>query len=361
MKFKNMYIINVIHTSTYQFFVYCMKILSFMNIISIQNNLGIPKYKQIIASIESSINKKNLKKGDRLPSVNKVCLAFSLSRDTVLQAYDELKKRGIIYAIPGKGYYIKSVEITIKERVFLLFDELNNFKEDIYISFLRNIGEEVQVDIFFYYFNTKVFKKLINDNNGAYTKYIIMPTDLADAASCINTLPVNEVYILDQTSEALKAYPSVCQNFPKDIYDALVKGKPKLDKYNKLIMIFPGFREPLGMKIGFLNFCNDFLFENEVITEFREREIKVGEVYIIPNDRDLVRVIEKAKRQDLKLGHDFGIISYNETPLKKVVENGITTISTNFEEMGKIMAKMVLSGKKQNIENKSSLIMRNSL
>ncbi|MWB93909.1 GntR family transcriptional regulator [Flavobacterium sp. GA093] len=332
-----------------------------MNIISIQNNLGVPKYKQIIASVEKAIKEKNLKKGDRLPSVNKVCLAFSLSRDTVLLAYDELKKRGIIYAIPGKGYYVKSVEITIKERLFLLFDELNNFKEDIYISFLRNIGDEVQVDIFFYYFNIQVFKKLINDNNGAYTKYIIMPTNLAEAAEYIKTLPVDDVFILDQTNPALLSYPSVYQNFVKDIYDALLKGKSKLNKYQKLIMIFPGFREPLGMKEGFLNFCKDFKYEHEVITEFRDREIQEGEVYIIPNDRDLVRVIEKAKSQHLELGKDFGIISYNETPLKKVVENGITTISTHFEDMGKIMAKMILSGKKEQIENKSSLIMRNSL
>ncbi len=34
-----------------------------------------------------------LKKDEKLPSINKVCLEFSLSRDTVLQAYEELKKR----------------------------------------------------------------------------------------------------------------------------------------------------------------------------------------------------------------------------------------------------------------------------
>jgi DNA-binding GntR family transcriptional regulator len=103
-----------------------------MKIISIQNNLGIPKYKQIILSIEKTIEDGMLKKNEKLPSINKVCLEFSLSRDTVLQAYEELKKRGIIYAIIGKGYYIKSTEIHIKQKIFLLFDELNIFKEDIY-------------------------------------------------------------------------------------------------------------------------------------------------------------------------------------------------------------------------------------
>ncbi|WP_338646567.1 GntR family transcriptional regulator [Flavobacterium sp. KS-LB2] len=332
-----------------------------MKIISIQNNLGVPKYRQIISSVEKAIEDENLQKGDKLPSVNKVCLEFSLSRDTVLQAYEELKKRGIIYAIPGKGYYIKSVEVTIKQRIFLLFDELNIFKEDLYNSFLENIGTNVQVDIFFHHFNAPVFQKLINDSNGNYTKYIIMPTNLAEAAALIKTLPVNEVYILDQTNPDLKSFPAVYQNFVIDIYDGLLKGKSKLNKYEKLIMIFPGFREPLDMKIGFENFCKDFDFDYEIITEFKNREIQKGEVYIIPSDRDLVRVIEKAKLQKLQLGSDYGIISYNETPLKKVVENGITTISTNFEVMGKVLAEMILKGKKEQIENKSALIIRNSL
>jgi DNA-binding transcriptional regulator YhcF (GntR family) len=332
-----------------------------MKIISIQTNLGIPKYKQIIQSIEKAIEEEKLTKGDRLPSVNKVCLAFSLSRDTVLLGYDDLKKRGIIYAIPGKGYYVKSVEITIKQKIFLLFDELNIFKEDIYNSFLKNIGKNVQVDIFFHHFNVPVFKKLIDDSNGNYTKYIIMPTNLIDVAAIIKTLPVNDVIILDQTNDDLKSFPAIYQNHKKDIFEGLSKGKSRLSKYSKLILIFPGFREPLGMKTGFEDFCSEFAFDYEIINEFTDNQITTGSVYIIPNDRDLVRVIEKAKQQNLKLGTDFGIISYNETPLKKVVSNGITTISTDFTTMGKLLAQMVLSGKKEQIENKNALIIRNSL
>jgi DNA-binding transcriptional regulator YhcF (GntR family) len=332
-----------------------------MKIISIQSNLGVPKYKQIISSIEKTIEDGMLKKGEKLPSINKVCLEFSLSRDTVLQAYEELKKRGIIHAILGKGYYIKSTEVTIKQKIFLLFDELNVFKEDIYYSFLKNIGQDVQVDIFFHHFNIIVFEKLINESNGNYTKYIIMPTNLTEATSVIKTLPVNEVYILDQTNPDLKSYPAIYQNHLKDIYNGLLKGKSKLEKYEKLVLIFPGFREPLGMKIGFENFCKDHKFSFEITPEFKNRELKKGEVYIIPNDRDLVSVILKSKSQNLKLGTDYGIVSYNETPMKKIVENGITTISTNFEEMGQILAEIILKNKKHQIENKCALILRNSL
>lgn len=275
--------------------------------------------------------------------------------------YEELKKRGIIYAIPGKGYYVKSVEITIKQKIFLLFDELNIFKEDIYNSFLNNIGKNVQVDIYFHHFNNVVFQKLINDSNGNYTKYILMPTNLKDIVGSIKTLPVGDVIILDQTNADLKSYPAIYQNHQKDIFEGLERGKERLAKYQKLILIFPGFREPIGMKMGFEDFCTAHNFESEVIAEFTNRKINAGDLYIIPNDRDLVRVIESARDQNLKLGTDFGIISYNETPLKKVVASGITTISTHFEAMGKILAEMVLKGKKEQIENKSSLIMRNSL
>jgi hypothetical protein len=56
-----------------------------------------------------------------------------------------------------------------------------------------------------------------------------MPTNLVEAATIIKTLPVNEVYILDQTNPELMNYPAVYQNFIKDIYEGLLKGKSKLE------------------------------------------------------------------------------------------------------------------------------------
>lgn len=332
-----------------------------MKIVTIDAGSAIPKYKQIIFSVEIAIAENRLQRGDKLPSVNKISLEFSISRDTVLLAYDELKKRGIIYAILGKGYYVKSVEFSFEQRFFLLFDELNSFKEDIYTSFLETINNKAQIDIFFHHFNANMFKKLVNESNGNYSKYIVMPTNLVEAATIIKTLPQHDVYVLDQSNSELNEYPSVHQNFVKDMYNALVEARPLLNKYQKMVLIFPGFREPLGMKIGFEKFCTDYSIAFEISAEFANREIEQGEVYVIPDDRDLVKVIEKSKAQLLQLGVDFGIISYNETPLKKVVENGITTISTDFKAMGKLLANMILENKKDQIENENRLILRKSL
>lgn len=332
-----------------------------MKLITLDSRSSLPKYKQIILSVETAIAEKRLNRGDKLPSVNKVALEFSLSRDTVLLAYDELKKRGIIYSRLGKGYYIKSVEFSFEQRIFLLFDEFNSFKEDLYNAFMERMDNNAQIDIFFHYFSIEVFKKLINENNGDYSKYIIMPTTLKGAAAIIKTLPKNDVYLLDQANAELHDYPSIHQNFVKDMYNGLLSAKASLVKYKRLILIFPAFKQPLGMAEGFGNFCADNGFDCEVIPDFDNRSIAKGDVFVIPNDRHLVSVIEQANSQELEMGRDIGIISYNDTPLKKVAGNGITTISTDFRAMGRILAEMVLQQQKTQVENESRLILRGSL
>ena len=123
-----------------------------MSIIQIEENIGIPKYKQIVTSIENAIALKQIKLGDKLPSINSIRSKYKLSRDTILYAYNDLKVRGIIESIPGKGYYVNSESVYITQKIFLLFDELNAFKEDLYNSFLSNLDANIKVDIYFHHF-----------------------------------------------------------------------------------------------------------------------------------------------------------------------------------------------------------------
>jgi DNA-binding LacI/PurR family transcriptional regulator len=48
---------------------------------------------------------------------------------------------------------------------------------------------------------------------------------------------------------------------------------------------------------------------------------------------------------------EIGIVSFNETPLKGIIAPGITTVSTDFAEMGKTMAEMILNHHKLKIDN----------
>ena len=332
-----------------------------MDIISIQDNIGVPKYKQIISSVENSLVNNELKRGDKLPSINSIKNRFSLSRDTVLIAYNDLKGRGVIQSIPGKGYYVKSENINIKQKVFLLFDELNAFKEDLYASFLKNLDNNIEVDIYFHHFNQEVFNKLIYDNIGSYSCYIIMPANLKHTYSTIEKLPKDKVYILDQSNESLIDYPAIYQNFEKDIFNGLTKGFHLLKKYKTLVLLFQEQKQPPGMLKGFKLFCKMNAYSNEVINSLENRIPKKGEVYLIPDDRNLIVIIKKIKETQLKISSDIGIISYNDTLLKEIVEGGITTISTDFNAMGERLAQMVINKEKITIENANSLILRNSL
>ena len=61
------------------------------------------------------------------------------------------------------------------------------------------------------------------------------------------------------------------------------------------------------------------------------------------------------------MAKDIGLISYNDTILKEVLEGGITTISTDFKKMGKALAKIIFEKKIVTIENRNDLVIRNSL
>ena len=332
-----------------------------MKNIQIDDSLGVPKYRQIINSIYAAISSGELKLGDKIPSLNQICTEFELSRDTVMVAFNELKAKGIINSIPGKGYYINSIEINVDQKIFQLFDELNTFKEDLYTSFLNSLDNKSNVDIYFHHFNYQVFKNLIAESNGKYTSYVIMPATFDDTVDVIGKLPKDKVYILDRLKGDLTDYPVVYQDFEKDVYDSLIEGYDLLRKYNELIMIFPGGKEPEGRMIGFQRFCKEKGFKSEIIRNLTNKEMKAGEVYFVPSDRNLVRLVKMAAEKNLQLGKDVGIVSFNDTVLKEVVAGGITTISTDFQLMGQTLARMIQERSAEKIRNHSALIQRNSL
>lgn len=329
--------------------------------IQVDDSLGIPKYRQIINSICTAISLGELCLGDKIPSLNQICAEFDLSRDTVMVAFDDLKAKGIISSIPGKGYYISSVEINVDQKIFVLFDELNSFKEDLYTSFINSLDNKSSVDIYFHHFNFQVFKDLILKSIGKYTSYVIMPATFDSTIKVVSKLPKEKIFILDRKMEDLSEYPVIYQDFENDVYDSLVEGRDLLQKYTNLIMVFPGGKEPEGRVIGFTRFCEEQKFKSEIIRNIDNRAIKKGEAYFIPSDRTLVSLVKIANRNNLKLGEDVGIVSFNDTTLKEVVAGGITTISTDFYLMGKTLAKMIQDKSAGKIRNHSSLIRRNSL
>jgi len=60
-------------------------------------------------------------------------------------------------------------------------------------------------------------------------------------------------------------------------------------------------------------------------------------------------------------GIDTGVISYNDTPMKKYVKNGITVISTDFEMMGKTAAGFISGDQSIRVQIPTTIKIRSSL
>ena len=333
-----------------------------MDYIIVDTSSETPIYRQIIESVKNAIADGTLKKGDKIPSLNEVKDYFNLSRDTVLTAFKELKECKIISATPGKGYYISTNNAYQKEKVFLLFDELNAFKEDLYNSFLAEINGKAVVEIFFHHFNRGELERIISEQSGKFSSYVILPGSVPNLAPILKRLPADRTYLLDRLIPELRyIYSCIYQDFESDLYNALNQAVMMLMNYTRLIFVSGTDKEPAERANGFIRFCNENKFEHDIIRDLSHCVPKESEAYLIADDRHLVQFIKLSQKYKLKIGRNIGIISMNDTMLKEVVSGGITTISTDFTLMGKNLARMIMSRKREVTANKSNLIIRNSL
>ncbi|MEP7376987.1 MAG: GntR family transcriptional regulator [Chitinophagaceae bacterium] len=325
-----------------------------------------PKYLQLTQSILKGVEQGKLEKDYILPSINDLSYELEISRNTAEKAYRHLKHLGIVNSVPGKGYFIARSDFKQSIKVFLLFNKLSAHKKIIYDSFSATLGEQAVIDFFIYNNDFSLFRKLVQNRKEDYTHYVIIPHFLEGgekAHEIINGIPGGRLILLDKLIPGIKAeHGAVYENFEKDIFGALKEALPQLTKYQTLKIIFPSYTYfPDEILKGFRNFCQHYAFNFEVVHNISTENIKTGEAYINLMEDDLVVLLDKIQKTDLKIGVDVGIISYNETPWKRFILNGITTVSTDFVKMGEIAAQMVLNSERNQVEVPFALTLRNSL
>ena len=112
---------------------------------------------------------------------------------------------------------------------------------------------------------------------------------------------------------------------------------------------------------GCRSFGRQYAYNGKVVHNIDSEPIKEGEAYINLMEDDLAILLEKILATKMKAGKHVGVISYNETPLKKIILNGITTISTDFIMMGEKAAQLILNKEQAHIAVPFYLTLRNSL
>jgi len=343
-----------------------MKPEELIDYISIDEYSATPKYKQLINAILYAIEIGKMQKGFMLPSINELSFTFEISRDTAEKGYRHLRKMGVVESIPGKGYFIINSDFSRKLKICLLFNKLSTHKKIIYDSFTKAIGDQAAIDLYVYNNDFSIFKNLLNSKKDDYTHYVIIPhfNEGEDRAQeLINSIPREKLVILDKLlPEIPGAYAAVYENFDQDIYNALEQALEPLSKYHTLKIIFPQHSYfPKEILNGFYRFCQQYAFNHEVVHKTTEQTIAIGEVYISLMEDDLVTLIEKIIALGLEVGKDVGVISYNETPLKRIILNGITTISTDFAMLGTAAANCILNNQNEKIPVPFYLNLRKSL
>ena len=331
----------------------------------INHDSRIPKYKQVVDLIISDIEAGIFKKGQRVPSINETSEELLLSRDTVEKAYVFLKKSGILSSVRGKGYYVNQVNIQKKIKVALILNKLSNYKRSIYYSFVETLGSKAGVDVFIYNYSLEQFEEIIDNQINSYDYFVILPhfkDEKADVGQVISKVPKEKVLLIDRNLDALRNYPVVYQEYEKDIQAALGEGIELIKKYKRINLVFP-VNEYYSKDIlrGFRIFCQLNELDFTVIDQLNEDDVKKGQAYVLISDDDLYRFIKIGKKKKWKMGKEVGVVAYNNNPVKEILEDGITTISTNHDEIGRTAARMILTKNFKRIKSPFEFIKRNSL
>ncbi|MDA3930013.1 MAG: GntR family transcriptional regulator [Prolixibacteraceae bacterium] len=316
------------------------------------------KYIQLVDAVANAISEGTLTEGDMLPSVNDLMKNASLSRVTVFKAYSELKSRNIIESVPNRGYFVTKQ----LNRVLLFLDTFKAYKEVLYDGFRSNLPENISVDLMFHHYNIDVLETIINDSIGKYSHYIVMNFDHPRMKKIISKIPVEKLLLIDWNIHTAKNNSFVCQDFGKAVYDNFAAQIDKIRNYKRFVFIYPEkwTYHPKTTLENFELFCSDFKIKHEVLYNVDELNIQKGDLYFLVSDRTLTKILDQAEDRKLEKGKDIGIISYNDTPMKKYVKDGITVLSTNFTEMGRKAAEYVLNPGEMKCVIPTKLINRNS-
>lgn len=305
----------------------------------------IPVYRQIVRNVLDGIEQKKIHVGMKMPSIHKIGEEFGLAPGTVIRAYEELRGMGLVSSQQGKGYYICSIEVQQKIRVFLLFDRMNAYKEILYDAIHHNLNPGIEMDVFFHHYDLKRFEKLIRENLGKYSYYAVMPHFNEDVSKILVKIPEKKLIILDKSVPGLSGkYAAVFQDFETDIYSGLNQLKDQISKYRHFIFSSsdsPFQFIPEGCVKGFKRFCEEINIPYDVVGKIDLTKIQAGTIYLLFSDMELISLIKEVNSRNWVAGADVGIISYDETPMKEILYGGISVLSTDFRQMGKKVASFI--------------------
>lgn len=297
------------------------------------------KVTQLADLISQAISMREFLEGDSLPSINELSRRYGVSRDTVFKAFSDLRERGIIDSTPRKGYFVTG-QVT---NVLLLLDQYTPFKETLYNSFAKHLPVNYKVDLLFHQYNERLFSTIVRESVGKYNKYVVMNFDNERFSASLNKISPARLLLLDFGKFEKKRYSYVCQDFDESFYGALQRLDDRFSSYRKFVFLFPSsLKHPQSSKDYFFRFCQDYNLSGSVEEDIENLKVEKDTAYLAIKQQDVVKVVKQGRLAGLKCGKDFGLLAYNDIPSYEVIDEGITALTIDWQQMGNEVARFVL-------------------
>ena len=73
----------------------------------LDSHSGVPSYLQIVQQVKHALRLGLLEVGDQLPTVREVVAQITINPNTVLKAYRDLEREGLVESRPGQGTFVQ--------------------------------------------------------------------------------------------------------------------------------------------------------------------------------------------------------------------------------------------------------------
>ena len=76
---------------------------------SVNPAAGVPIYEQLAEQVRARVARGQLRPDDRLPSVRELSQTLVVNPNTIVRAYAELEREGMLYTRPGMGVFVAKI------------------------------------------------------------------------------------------------------------------------------------------------------------------------------------------------------------------------------------------------------------
>lgn len=329
-----------------------------------------PLYRQFTDFIKSRIRSGEFERGKPLPSIQAMVIRTGISRETVVKGYAELCREGVLVSRKGKGYFVKDSFLTGVQSVMVFMDKMSTHQQKIMDGFLATVNQKAEITIRMHYQNIDWLAQALDAALDRYDWYLLFPHFPLDDATqgslgkLIAKIPPQKLIIADRLPSCAPAgCGAVFQSIDTDVPRALKAVIGDIRKYRRMLFI------PLSTSL-YANQAADSIrrfgqsegVDVRFLDEIPEKVLS-GDLFFVSGSRldvKLSKLLGTIADSGLVPGKEVGLICYNDFPLNEFIFGGLTTLSVDFEQMGRAAGQMVLDARLDRVQCYASLIRRST-